>query len=135
MDATLKPEYVPCVGVFNIPAFVNKKIVGRATLTHHLTPIDESDLMPEMKEAIVLLDIVIYNNEYRKKGIADKLMNHITNSFDIVMTGMSTKSGRSLCLKHGFKFENHDGRPYLIYRKESDELKKLQEKGEQGAIG
>ena len=112
----LRPEFVPCDGVYNIPAYDKKdNLLGRAWLTRHVRMLDGS---PVVQEAIVLADIIVYNTNDRRKGVADTLMRHITENFKIVMTGPSTKAGRQLCVKWGFHFETLDGNKCLVYRRE-----------------
>jgi len=103
-----------CDGVYNVPIYSGKTLLGRAWLTQHISRINGS---AELSEAIVLADIIIYDPNNRGKGIGDELMEFITKTFRVVMTGESTNIGKKLCMKWGFKMELHDDIKYLVFRR------------------
>jgi hypothetical protein len=118
-NRVMRPEYVKCDGVFNVPIYNGRNdIIGRALLTCHIK-------LPEngngVQRAVVLTDIYIYHEEDRRQGAADDLMGCLTEMFDTIMTGESTSAGKRLCLKHGFKIEVHNAEKYLVYRKEKED--------------
>ena len=103
----IQPDYVKLDGLHNMVIYTpdHKEMLGRALI-----------LEPENKEyPPVLLDIYIYDEENRRKGAADDLMEVICETFPVVITGKSTTRGRSLCLKHGFKEQMSDKGAFLVY--------------------
>lgn len=117
-NRVMRPEFVPCDGVFNVPIYSGKdEIIGRALLTRHLKLGQNGR---GAQEAIVLTDIYVYREEDRQQGAADDLMGFLVSAFDTIMTGPSTPGGKKLCLKHGFKIEVHNAEKFLVYRKEKE---------------
>lgn len=106
----VKIEEVPCDSIFNVTLTEKNKLLGRAILTKHVNYVEGT-------RAIILLDIYLYNSEDQGKGYGSKLMKLITDEFDCVATGISTKLGRQICTKFGFKMELIDGRKWLVYRR------------------
>ena len=99
-------------GVINVPIYEKdgEAPVGRVLL------IENEDPGP-----LVLLDVVVYDEKNRRKGIADDLMELICGVFPHIVTGYFGRAGRELCLKHGFKLEKSifKNKPdFLIYKKE-----------------
>lgn len=120
-NRVMRPEFIPCDGVFNIPIFgPNDDIIGRAILTRHLRVNNAGNGNGAAEEAIVLMDIYIYNEKDRAQGAADDIMEFLTkeSNFATILTGASTPAGRKLCLKHGFKTEVHNAEKFLVWRKE-----------------
>ena len=123
---TIRPELVNCDGVYNVPIYEGEEMIGRAILTRHIRNINGSF---HFEDAIVLMDIYIYKEEHRRQGAADDLMEFITHAFKKIMTGTSTKEGRELCYKWGFKMEIINKTKYLIYKKEgADAVQKSEPK-------
>lgn len=130
----IKYEYIPVDAVFNVPIFDNDgTLLGRAWLTQN---IENSDNGTDLKEKIILADIIVYDPEDRGKGVGNQLMGWLTTSgaFQQILTGLSTKAGRELCLKWGFKYREHKGSKFLIWEAENatdDQRKKDQESNDQ----
>jgi hypothetical protein len=117
-NRVMRPEFIPCDGVFNIPIFNSKNdIIGRAILTRHLKINTENGNGAE--EAIVLLDVYIYKEEDRRQGAADDIMGFLVEEapFTCILTGESTPAGKRLCLKHGFRTEVYGTEKFLVWRK------------------
>jgi hypothetical protein len=108
-------EYIPVDAVFNVPIFDSDgSLLGRAWLTQNL---ENGDNGTDLKEKIVLADIIVYDPNDRGKGVGDELMGFLTSSgaFKQMVTGLSTKAGRELCLKHGFKYRTIHNHKFLIW--------------------
>jgi hypothetical protein len=121
-DLFIEIEHVPVDMLVNIPVMdKNDKMLGRAILTKTVYPNRDNGTM-KVDEVVVLTDIIVYDPEDRGKGIGNQLMCFITTSgyFDVIITGISTEAGRSLCLKWGFKQEDIKGTKLLIWRKENN---------------
>jgi len=126
-------EYVPVDAVFNIPIFdENGDILGRAWLTQNL---ENGDNGNDLKEKIVLCDIIVYDPEDRGKGVGDELMGFLTSSgcFQQIVTGLSTKAGRALCLKWGFTVREHKHNKFLIWEAKDGKNSERQE-GRDGSL-
>ena len=118
-------EQVFIDSLFNIPVMDSKgKVLGRAILTQNL---ENGDNGRDLKEKIILLDIIVYDPENRGKGIGDQLMGFLTQSgaFQQIVTGWNTEEGRSLCLKWGFKYRGIGNDRYLVWEKEGSEKESL----------
>lgn len=113
-EDTIECEQVFVDSIFNIP-YVNKKgeVLGRALLTRQI----HENMDGTWIEVIILMDIIVYDPHDRRRGIGDKLMGFITGSgkFGKVVTGLSTKAGRELCLKWGFKYIDVKVGKFLIW--------------------
>lgn len=123
-EHVLNVEVVPIDVLINIPVVDKKgRTLGRAILTKQILA---SAKEGEIREIVVLTDVIVYDPGDRGKGIGDELMGFITSSgmFDVIVTGMSTESGRALCLKHGFKYEVMKAEKFLVFRREECALKK-----------
>lgn len=120
MKPRIVNEYVECYGVWNIVVYRKDKVAGRVLLLN----------LPQ-RPAPILLDIYIYRDEDRRKGLADALIEYVTSRFDLVQTSFLSNAGLQLCLKHGFVWERsmYKNQPErLWYSKES-----VEGKGEQHA--
>ena len=109
-------EQVFVDSIFNIP-IVDKKgnVLARAILTQNIIQESQKDF----SEVIVLLDIIVYDPNDRDKGLGDKLMGFITScgKFEKIITGISTKAGRELCIKWGFKYDIIKDKKFLVWKK------------------
>ena len=120
-DRFVEHEQIPIDFLINIPVIdKNNKMLGRAVLTKSVYMNKENGTTSTIRETVVLTDIIVYDPENRGKGVGDNLMGFITGSgyFDVVITGISTESGRELCLKWGFKQETIKETKLLVWRKE-----------------
>lgn len=112
----LEYEQVNIDSLFDI-VIVDKKenVLARAILTQNI--IQESH--KDFSELIVLLDIIVYDPNDRGKGLGDKLMGFITScgKFEKIITGLSTKAGRELCLKWGFKYDYIKEKKFLVWKR------------------
>ena len=120
-DRFVEHEQIPIDFLINIPVIdKNNKMLGRAVLTKSVYMNKENGTTSTIRETVVLTDIIVYDPENRSKGVGDNLMGFITGSgyFDVVITGISTESGRELCLKWGFKQETIKETKLLVWRKE-----------------
>lgn len=120
-DHKISYEYVPVDAIFNIPIYDKSgDILGRALLTQNL---ENGENGVDLKEKVILTDIIVYDPDNRGRGIGDELMGFITTSgiFKQVLTGMSTKAGRALCIKWGFKITDIKGHKVLMWEKEESE--------------
>lgn len=131
----IRYERVPCDAIFNVPIYdKDDTLLGRALLTQHM---DSGGNGKDIVEKVILLDIIVYDPENRGKGIGDELMGFLTLSgmFQQIVTGLSTKEGRALCVKWGFKFETIKHHKVLIFRKgkENESVKEgdVKENGQQ----
>jgi len=117
----IKYEQVFVDSIFNIPVVdENNHVLGRAILTQN---IEDGDDPYNLKEKVVLLDIIVYDPDDRGKGIGDQLMGFITSSgaFQQIITGWNTEAGRELCLKWGFKYRTVGKSKFLVWEKEKKE--------------
>lgn len=97
----------------------NGNLIGHANVITNIIP--DEDGNPE-KALNTLLDVCIYEESERRAGAASELIDIITNLYEKVVTGESTKAGRNLCYKFGFHdagglFKNSP--KYLLYEKKS----------------
>jgi len=121
-DHVLEVEQLPVDMLIHIPIYdKNNRMLGRAILTRNVETGRNNGKM-NLLETTILLDIVVYEPEDRRKGIADELMGYITScgEFKSILTGISTEPGRALCLKWGFKQATIKGENFLIWRKEKN---------------
>lgn len=59
------------------------------------------------KKKIALLLNVITTNFYRRKGVATKLLKHVLNEVDVIITGSgSAEGGEELLKNFGFKYDD-----------------------------
>lgn len=124
-DHILAVEAVPVDVVINIPVTdKNNRVLGRAFLTKQF---EAGVREGSVREMVVLADIIVYDPKDRGKGVGNELMGFITSSglFDVVVTGINTEEGRSLCLKHGFKYEVHGAEKFLVFRKKDEKNKRV----------
>jgi len=109
----VQPDYVKLDGLHNMVIYSadHSEMLGRALI-----------IEPENKDfPPVLLDIYIYDEENRRQGAADDLMDVICDTFYTVITGKSTERGRALCEKHGFELVKNNGNEFLLYTKDVEE--------------
>jgi hypothetical protein len=128
-------EYVHVDGVFNVPIYdKDGKILGRAWLTQNL---EAGNNGTDFKEKIILADIIVYEPEDRGKGVGDELMGFLTSSgaFRQIFTGLSTKSGRELCLKWGFTYRIVKHHKFLVWERKDENGKKMDSEGDQESGG
>jgi len=94
--------------VINVPVYESddsKAPMARALL------IEDSGPGP-----LILLDIVVYDPENRRKGVAEDLLKMITDVFPHIETGYFGKPGLELCLKCGFVLHK------AMFKNEGDKL-------------
>jgi len=112
-------EQVYVDSIFNIP-IVDKSgnVLARAILTQNV----RQDTPGKFSEVVILTDIIVYDPNDRGKGLGDKIMGFITSCgrFEKIVTGISTKAGRELCLKWGFKYDFIKEKKFLIWEKKND---------------
>ncbi len=102
---TITPEFFECDKVYNYPIYDGKRMIGRALL---IAPF-------EITDGLVLLDIYIYEEEDRRKGAAEELLNLIKAFHPKIRTSHLSNAGLQLCLKNGFKLKKQKGQPDLLY--------------------
>lgn len=95
MDEKIITADIPCDEIVDVAYFKKDKCLGAAWLMKQYDSTGE-------KELITLLDIIVYDSKDRRQGIGDKLMNAVTKMFPKIVTGIASRAGRELCLKHGF---------------------------------
>ena len=65
---------------------------------------------------LILLDICIYNEADRRRGMADDIMSFMREIFPYIATSHISKAGLKLCKKHGFTKQRK------IFKKDPDIL-------------
>lgn len=121
----IKLEMVQVDFVYNIPIVdADNKVLGRAVLTKNI-----DGFGPDMKEKVVLMDIIVYDPEDRGKGVGDELMGFLTSGVvcSQILTGWNTEAGRKLCLKWGFKYKEFRGVKVLVWEDKKAETEPLVE--------
>lgn len=120
----LEAEYVPVKGVHNliIRDYDNSRVLGRAIL------LDTGN----KENAPLLLDIYVYEESDRRKGIASALLELACNMFDTIVTGESTRRGKLLCKKYGFVSAVEGDLKFLIYKRDKGDESLHDNGGERG---
>ena len=90
----IKDEQFEASDIHNVQIYVQSKMVGRALL-----------IAPTDMAGYILLDIVVYNEADRRKGLGDEMMAYLTERFTPIFTSYLSAAGRNLCLKHGFRMK------------------------------
>lgn len=120
-----------CDAVHDFIVQEKERTVARAWITEeHFENDDGTESV-----ATILHDIVVYEQGDRRNGIADELMTLLCEIYPAIVTGLSTKPGRTLCYKHGFKMHRpKQGPSFLVYQKEEpnavDKQRKTNQEGD-----
>jgi len=90
----------------------NNKLLGSAWVG-----IEERQEDYQTKIAYWLLDLNIYEEAERRKGAASEVIELMQYRYPKIITGISTKAGRELCLKHNFQWikSTHKKQPDFLF--------------------
>jgi len=114
----IRYEYIPAEGVWNYTIWKDKKHIGTAIVIRH-----EKNKAVIDEDEEIFLNIIIFNEEDRRGGVATELMNFITtygNHIALISSALDSR-GRDFALKTGWKIKKalaKKDKDILYYKKE-----------------
>ena len=85
----IAPEAIDCKQIINYPIYQGKKLLGRCLV-----------LVTDIHR--VVLDVVVYNERDRKKGVAKEVLQFACMDNKVLVSSTFSKVGKKLALSAGF---------------------------------
>jgi len=115
----IRYEFIPCEGVWNYTIWnKDKEHIGTAIVIRH-----EKNKSYIDEDEEIFLNIIIFNEKDRRKGIATELMNFITtygNHIALISSALDNR-GKNFALNSGWKIKKSlakKDKDILYYKKE-----------------